>query len=231
VPISTALATGTLTFTDNSAGIIGATQQVSLQGYGIKVKTSTAITAVSANPVLKGQPVTVSFAVTPTAGAQSIPSGNVTVQASTGETCTGSAPSGACAITFATAANRTLTATYSGDNTFESSTSASGSIRVVDFSVSVTPTSQTVAGKKATYTLTVSGVNGFAGTVALGCSGGPANTTCTMSPTSVTLPSAATSAKANVTVPAGAPKGTYVITLTGSFGGATRSTTATLTLK
>jgi len=45
VPISTALATGTLTFTDNSAGIIGATQQVSLQGYGIKVKTSTAITA------------------------------------------------------------------------------------------------------------------------------------------------------------------------------------------
>jgi hypothetical protein len=175
--------------------------------------------------------VTVSFAVTPTAGAQSVPTGNVTIAASTGESCTGSAPSGSCAITFATATNRTLTATYSGDNTFESSTSASGSLRVVDFSLSVAPASQTVAGKKATYTLTVTGVNGFAGTVALGCSGGPAGTTCTMSPTSVTLPSATTSAKANVTVPATAPKGTYVITLTGSFGGATRSTTATLTLK
>ena len=52
-----------------------------------------------------------------------------------------------------------------------------------------------------------------------------------MSPASVTLPSAITSAEANVTVPAGAPKGTDVMTLTGSFGGATRLTNATLTLK
>jgi hypothetical protein len=39
------------------------------------------------------------------------------------------------------------------------------------------------------------------------------------------------SAKVNVTLPNAAPAGTYLITVTGSFGGATRSTTATLIVK
>jgi hypothetical protein len=230
-PVSTALMTGTLTFTNDSAGIGGSTQQVSLQGYGIKLATATALTAVSANPAVVGRPVSVSFTVTPPAGAQTIPSGPVTVQANTGESCTGSAPSGSCAITFATAANRTLTASYGGDNTFESSTTPSLSLSVVDFSLSASPASQTATGKKASYTLTVTGVNGFAGTVALACGGGPANTTCAVSPTSVTLAGTSMSAKVNVTLPNAAPAGTYLITVTGSFGGTTRSTTAALIVK
>jgi hypothetical protein len=228
VPLSTELATGTLTFTDNSTGVDGSTQAVALQGYGIKVNTSTTITAVSANPALAGQPVSVSFAVTPQSGATAMPSGSVSVQASTGESCTASAPSGSCALTFSTAADRTLTATYSGDTTFKPSTSPAGSLKVVDFLLSVSPASQTVPGRKATYVLTATGVNGFAGTVALGCSGGPSNTTCAMSPQSLTLPSATTTSKATVTLPPGAGAGTYVITFRGSFGGVTRTVTATL---
>ena len=227
-PLSTALTTGTLTFTDNSTGIAGSTQTVGLQGYGIKVNTSTAITAVAANPALAGQPVSVSFAVTPQPGAMATPSGIVTVQASTGETCTASAPSGSCALTFPTAEDRTLTASYSGDTTFKPSTSPAGSLKVVDFGLSVSPASQTVQGRKATYIVTVTGVNGFAGTVALSCSGGPANTTCAMLPQSLTLPSATTTSKATVTLPAGAGGGTHVITFSGSFGGVTRTATATL---
>lgn len=229
VPVSTALTTGTLTFTDNSTGVAGSTQTVALQGYGIKVNTSTAITAVSANPVLAGQPVNVTVAVTPQSGAMTTPSGTVTVLASTGESCTTTAPSGSCALTFPTAADRTLTATYNGDTTFKPSTSTAASVKVVDFRLSVSPASQTVQGRKATYVVTVTGLNGFAGTVALTCSGGPANTTCAMSPQSLTLPSATTTSKATVTLPAGTvPGGTYVISFTGSFGGVNREVKATL---
>ena len=228
VPLSTGLTTGTLTFTDNSAGVAGSTQSVSLQGYGIKVNSSTAITAVSANPVLAGQPVSVSFAVTPQPGATATPSGTVTVLASTGESCTASAPSGSCALTFSTAADRTLSATYSGDTTFKPSTSPDGLLKVVDFTLSVSPATQTVQGRKATYVVTATGLNGFAGTIALSCSGGPANTTCAMSPQSLTLPSATTASKATVTLPASTGPGSFVITIRGTVGGVTRTVTATL---
>ena len=227
-PPSSGQWSGTLTFTDDSGGSPGATQQVSLFGQGVKVNTTTAVTAASANPALAGQPVTVSFAVTPQAGAIGLPSGTVTVLASTGESCTGSAPSGSCAITFATAADRTLTAGYSGDTEFKPSTSPAVSLKVVDFGLSVSPPSQNVVGRKATYAVTVTGQSGFAGAVSLSCSGGPAGSTCAMSPASITLPGTTTTSNATVTLPGNAPAGSYVITFSGSFGGATRTATATL---
>ena len=54
-----------------------------------------------------------------------LPSGTVTVAASTGETCTGilSASAGSCSFTFVTVGSRTLTATYLGDS-FTGSVSA-----------------------------------------------------------------------------------------------------------
>ena len=227
-PPSSGQWSGTLTFTDDSGGSPGATQQVSLSGQGVKVNTTTAVTAASANPALAGQPVTVSFAVTPQPGAIALPSGTVTVLASTGESCTGSAPSGSCAITFATAADRTLTAGYSGDTDFKPSTSPAVSLKVVDFALSVSPDSRNVVGRRATYTVTVTGQNGLAGAVSLSCSGGPAGSTCAMSPASITLPGTTTTSNATVTIPGNAPAGSYVITFGGSFGGATRTATATL---
>ena len=231
VPIAMGHSTGTLTFTDDSAGVAGTTQQVSLSGFGVKVATSTAITTVSANPTFVGVPVGVSYLVTPQAGSVDVPTGTVTVQASTGESCTGAAPSGTCTMTFAAANDRTLTATYGGDTTFEPSTSPAGSIRVVDFTLAASPASQTIASRKATFTIAATALNGFTGAVALGCSGGPAGTACALTPTSLSLSGDTLKAKASVTVPPGSPIGPYTITFTGTFGGVSRTATATLTLK
>jgi uncharacterized repeat protein (TIGR01451 family) len=68
-----------------------------------------------------GEAVSVSYFVSPAAGGT--PTGNVTVTASTGETCMGAAPSGGCLITFNSLGTRTLTASYSGDGNYNPSTS------------------------------------------------------------------------------------------------------------
>jgi Bacterial Ig-like domain (group 3)/FG-GAP-like repeat len=59
---------------------------------------------------------------------------------------------------------------------------------VPDFSVTAnSPTSQTVTGQAANFVVTVTPLNGFAETVPLSCSGTPAQSTCTVTPSSVTL--------------------------------------------
>ena len=121
-------------------------------------------------------------------------------------------------------------ATYSGDGNFSASVSAGVGEQVVDFVLSANPTAQTISGKKATYTLTVTSVNGFAGTVAVGCSGGPAGTTCAMSPTSVTL-GASANATGIFTLPKSVASGMYTVTFTGTYAGVTRTITAGLTFK
>ena len=171
----------------------------------------------------------VSRTVTAEGGTLSASGGMVTVQASTGESCMIPVMANGCALTFSTPGNRTITATYNGSTGFNPSTSAPVAVDVADFSLSVTPASQSAVGKKATYTLTVTPVNGSSGTLTVTCSGGPANATCAMSPSAVSL-SGTTSAKATVSLPNNAASGTYTITFTGTFGIATRSTTASLTV-
>ena len=124
-----------------------------------------------------------------------------------------------------------MVATYNGDAYFNGSTSASRPVGIVNFTLSVSPSSQTVNGRKATYTVTVTPQNGFTGAVSLACSGGPASTTCAMVPASVTLSGAAATSKATFTVPANAAAGDYTVNMTGQFGTVSRSTTATLTVK
>jgi FtsP/CotA-like multicopper oxidase with cupredoxin domain len=83
-----------------------------------KASTVTTITSTVPNPSIRGQIVTVSFKVAPP--FTGIPTGNVTVTASTGEVCTGAlaAGTGSCTITFLTGGSRTLTASYPGDTNF-----------------------------------------------------------------------------------------------------------------
>ena len=230
-PATVGAHTGTLTFTNNSGGVVGSTQVVALTGAGAKIGTTTAITTVPSGQVMVGQPVSIAFAVTPQVSTSFIPSGMVTVTANTGESCAGSVSSGSCAITFSTAGNRTVTANYNGDANFNGSTSASRPVSIVNFTLSVSPSSQSVNGRKATYTVTVTPQNGFTGAVSLGCNGGPANTTCAMAPASVTLSGAAATSKATFTLPSNAPAGSYTVNMTGQFGTVTRSTTATLIVK
>jgi hypothetical protein len=72
-----------------------------------------------------------------------------------------------------------------------------------DFSLtSSSPTASVMQGKTANYVVTVSPLAGFSQTVTLSCSGAPAQSMCSVSPSSVTL-NGSTSTSVNVTVTTG----------------------------
>jgi hypothetical protein len=97
-----------------------------------------------------------------------------------------------------------------------------------DFSLSASPPSQSVVqGQGTTYTVTVSPLSGFSGTVNFSASGLPAGATASFSPTSVT-----TSGSSTMTVTTGSstPTGSSTITITGTSGSLTHTTTVALTV-
>jgi hypothetical protein len=97
---------------------------------------------------------------------------------------------------------------------------------VGDFTVSAAPPSQSVKkGLSTSYTVTVTSSGGFNGVVTFGVSGLPANATATFNPPSVTGsgPSTMTVATKKST-----PKGTFVLTISGTSGSLTHTTTVTL---
>ena len=80
--------------------------------------TVVAITKNAPNPSATGQVVKVSFDVSQTVNIDSMPTGTVSVNASTGEGCLAALSAsgkGSCELMFLSAGTRTLTATYSGD--------------------------------------------------------------------------------------------------------------------
>jgi len=95
------------------------------------------------------------------------------------------------------------------------------------FSISATPSSQTTyAGGGTTFTVTVSPVNGFTGTVALSVAGLPTGATGTFNPTSITGGSGTSTL--TVTTSSTTPLGTYPLTVKGTSGSLVNTTTATL---
>jgi Glycosyl hydrolases family 18/Carbohydrate binding domain len=96
------------------------------------------------------------------------------------------------------------------------------------FSVSVSPTSASVAaGSSTTATVSTKVTSGSAQSVALSASGAPAGVTVSFSPTSVTAGSSSTVTFATTS---SAANGTYPITITGTGPSATASATYTLTV-
>ena len=89
--------------------------------------TVTVITKNGPDPAKVGQKVVVQFGVeAKDATRKTRPTGSVTLNASTGEACTGTitaAGKGTCELTFSTAGSRTLIATYAGDGDNEGSVS------------------------------------------------------------------------------------------------------------
>jgi subtilase family serine protease len=93
-----------------------------------------------------------------------------------------------------------------------------------DFSVSVTPTSQTVApGGNTSYTVTVSALGGFSGTVNLSVSGLPAGASASFNPNPLSVSGSGSS---TLSITAGTTSGSF--TITGTSGSLVHSTTATL---
>src|SRR5207249_8704984 len=85
--------------------------------------TTTAITGHTPDPSVVGQAVTVTYTVTSAGGT---PTGTVTVSDGT-DTCSGTVAAGTCTLTPASAGTKTLVATYEGNPSFATSTSAGAS--------------------------------------------------------------------------------------------------------
>ncbi len=95
-----------------------------------------------------------------------------------------------------------------------------------DFTISATPSSQTITvGGSTTYTVNVGALNGFSGTVGLSVGGLPTGTTAGFSPTSLTGSGTST---LTVTTSSSTPAGSPSLTITGTSGLLTHTATVTL---
>jgi len=97
-----------------------------------------------------------------------------------------------------------------------------------DFTVGVTPATQSVpVGGSATYTVAITGQNGFSGTVGFAVSGLPSGATSSFNPTTVTGTGSTT---LTVTVGSGTAPGSSSLQVAGTSGSLSRQGTATLTV-
>ena len=103
---------------------------------------------------------------------------------------------------------------------------ATAVLQVSDFTASVSPTSASVPqGGSTSFNITVSAVNGFAGTVSLACSSSAA-VTCSFNPASVAVPAGGSGTSAlTVTVPQSAADGNYPITISATSSQVTHTAT------
>jgi hypothetical protein len=97
---------------------------------------------------------------------------------------------------------------------------------LTDFSISASPSSNTVApGGSATYTVNTTAASGFSGSIALSASGLPAEATASFSPATLTRTGSST---LTVTTTGSTPVGTSTLTFKGVSGSVTHTTTVSL---
>ena len=120
----------------------------------------------------------------------------------------------------------TVTATSGSLTSQTSLTLVIGSTSSPDFSLSASPSSQTVTqGSGTSYGVTVTPSGGFTGTVGFSVSGLPSGAGASFSPISV---SGSGSTTMSVTTASNTPTGTYSLTITGTSGSLTHTTGVTL---
>ena len=101
---------------------------------------------------------------------------------------------------------------------------------VPDFSLAVSPSSQTVApGASTTYTVTMTASGGFNSAVSLGVSGLPSGAGASCNPASLSPTSS--SCTLTVTTTASTPTGTSTLTITGTSGSISHTITTTLAVQ
>jgi len=221
-PSVSAAESATLTVTDDSGGTANSTQTVALSGTGSGTTLSLSTTSLSFGGQNVGsQSSDQMVTVTNTGGANLAFSGinvgaDFTIDAAQ-TTCTTSvmvAPNASCqvALAFAPATIGALSGTLVlTDNTASSPQSVNLSGQGQDFSLGARTTSQSLSpGTTASFDLLLSPQGGFNQAVGLTCSGAPAHSTCTVTPTSVTLDgtnAAAVSLKVTTTGNAMVPPG------------------------
>jgi len=153
----------------------------------------------SSASVVFGQADTLTATLTPTLTGRPAPTGLMAFY--DGTTLLGSAAVSGSAATFSASSlavgSHSITAVYSGDSNFNPNSSAVASIAVTAlapaFSLTANPgTLNVTLGQQGVATVTLAANATFAGSIGLTCSGLPANASCTVNPTQVTLSSGAT---------------------------------------
>jgi len=158
-------------------------------GGATKPATATALSLTAAT-ITAGTSVTFTAAVTHTAGT-AVPTGTVTFNNGTTKLGSGTLNSSAKA-TFQTSmlagGSYSVTAAYSGDTNYATSTSSAGSLSVQDFQLPSTAltVNVTAPGQSGTTTITVTPLGGFNQAVSFSCSTLPSEAACSFNPVSVT---------------------------------------------
>jgi subtilase family serine protease len=158
----------------------------------VRIGTVATLTISPVSPVNFGTSVTLTATVTPSSPSSQTPTGTVTFSdPSKGKL--GSATlnsSGMAVLTTSTLAGFTysMTANYSGDTNFASSTSSAVPYSVKYFNVSANPTTVAVTapGQSGSTTLTVTPLGGFNQSVSYSCTGLPSGASCTFAAASAT---------------------------------------------
>jgi len=177
--------------------------------------------ASAAGSIIPGQPVQFTASIAPT--KPTYPTGAVVF------TATGSKPGnvivsspvavgGSSTAIWETAIaaidTYSVVAAYGGDSDYLASQSSPKLLSVTgspDFTLSTPNSSTVVQGSSVSIPITVTSINGFAGTIEFECNGAPSSSTCSLSQGSATLaPSGANSATTTLTL---ATAGTTVTTL------------------
>jgi len=201
-PIALGARSAVMVITDGTAG---ATQTVSLSGTGL-LFTSITLKS-SANPTNLNQPVTFTATVT---GSGGTPTGTVTFNDGSNMLASPVSLTGGMAqlVTATLAAgSHSITAVYNGDANFAGSTSAALTQDVAPnftFATPNPPSATVSAGSSATFTISMSGQNGFNSAVSLSCTKGvPSGAACQFSPQSI-MPGAASKLTISTTGPSAA---------------------------
>lgn len=247
-----ALSTGTPCISVSKSAIIERLGNYSVP-YNIRVShglaaPSTTTATVSAGPdfamsapsalasVSPGDSASYTLSLTPSGGFSS----SVSLSASglpTGATASFSpsslASSGSSTVTISTSSTTppgtyTITLSGIGGGKTHAATVTLTVSGTPDFTIAASPPSSSVVqGASVSYVISLTPTSGFSSSVSLSASGLPAGATATFSPSSV-APSATSTL--SVQTSATTPAGTYVITVSGTGGGLTRTRTVSLTV-
>lgn len=120
----------------------------------------------------------------------------------------------------------TITGTSSPGNVVHTTTLA---LSVQDFSIAATAPAAVVAGASTPSTVTVTPANGFTGDVTFACSGLPSGANCSFAPSPVT--GGTGTSTLTISTSASTPAGISTVTVTGTSGIVSHTTTATLTVQ
>jgi polygalacturonase len=186
--------------------------------------------------VSAGSPVTLTSVLQPAISGSAAPTGTIDIlDINAGSTVVASASiSGRVTnitVPSVSAGTHTYIASYLGNATYAQL--YYGKVIVIastggspDFSISASPSSQTVtAGAGTSYVTNVGALNGFTGSASLSVSGLPSGASGTFNPTSVTGSGSST---LSISTASATPAGTYTLTITGASGSLTHSATVTL---